>query len=712
MSSKPISATAGMRISQQHCLSSSTKTPSSTANNNNDSQTDPDPTKLMEDDPHSPALKLEKTEQLQPEDISRYWGATKELFDPEFVHQVKPEEPGTVVVETATTSSSSSSSGNAMATRKSGSTPLTEFGAVKRKYVGAPKCPGCGAPFQHTKPSNPGYLPPNFRSQKPPESVHSISKLPSILSKAIPEDALSIEKDALTPSELKKLLKTRQKELLRKEGGGLAAGYRPPSLIAESSKSLNVDQDEVVTCQYCHKLRHFNQYGSTPEDQSRLKNQRKRYAEDPDLQASKAEVYTPGALESLNNVVQSTNPQTFEDLFGAIRIRSSKSTVIVNVIDSLDLPGSLVRDLTRFVGSDKPILIVANKIDALPRHVVLSKLKKWLYDECKRMLGDPNEGAGWELILASAKSGDGLLEIVDGVKRLGKWEGDHGEMGDVVLVGRPNVGKSKFIKALFKMTGRDGDVSSKLHPTVSLYPGTTIGVIGIPLTTFGGLFVPSSLKVKEDDTRNHNLTYNLYDTPGIFSGQQLTSLLNHEEMRIAVPSNSLASKKYKIAPGRCMYIGGLARIDMTGGNSTTFARVRTHFNHALPIHMCRDNKKWSLYGLHLGTNTQIMFPPIGKQRALNFPKLKAVKKLVFYKPVLGESEAVDIAFGGLGWVTLDYVPRGVEITVLSAGGVGVSVRPSFMDLKKKMVVKSGDDEEIDDDEEVNDDEEELDGRKI
>src|SRR5690625_5734827 len=58
-------------------------------------------------------------------------------------------------------------------------------------------------------------------------------------------------------------------------------------------------------------------------------------------------------------------------------IRETKSLVI-HLIDIFDVNGTLLRNLTRIIGSN-PVILVGNKLDLLPKSTNRNKLKNWLF---------------------------------------------------------------------------------------------------------------------------------------------------------------------------------------------------------------------------------------------------------------------------------------------------------------------------------------------
>ena len=112
---------------------------------------------------------------------------------------------------------------------------------------------------------------------------------------------------------------------------------------------------------------------------------------------------------------------------------SDTRALIVYVIDIFDVTGSEISGLPRFVGQDNPILVVANKVDLLPKLLNKNRLKNWLQAELKMQGIKPID-----IFLTSAQRPQNLDNLLDTI--------DHFREGrDVYVVGVTNVGKSTSV---------------------------------------------------------------------------------------------------------------------------------------------------------------------------------------------------------------------------------------------------------------------------
>lgn len=70
--------------------------------------------------------------------------------------------------------------------------------------------------------------------------------------------------------------------------------------------------------------------------------------------------------------------------------------------------------------------------------------------------------------------------------------------------------------------------------TVSTVPGTTLGLVRFPLGESAFL----------------------YDTPGLISRAQISTLLTPEEIKAILPTKRIKPVVYRISPGTTIFIGG------------------------------------------------------------------------------------------------------------------------------------------------------------
>ena len=345
-------------------------------------------------------------------------------------------------------------------------------------------------------------------------------------------------------------------------------GYAPPSAI----------EKETIICQRCFKLKHYNEV----QDVSLT---------DDDF------------LKILNGI-------------------GDADGLIVKIVDIFDFNGSWLPGLHRFVGN-KPIILVGNKVDLLPKSVKPRKLINWLKFESKELGLHPVD-----VFLISAEKGRGITEVAEAIEhyRAGK---------NVYVVGSTNVGKSTFINRLIKDFSGESDVITTSH-----FPGTTLDMIDIPL---------------DDDT-------SLFDTPGIINHHQMAHFV-YSGYNSGCPAPVYMHRRvFQLNEQQTLFFGGLARFDFVSGGRQSFV---CYLSNELNIHRTKLEKADELYEKQVG---ELLQPP--KQGEMEgFPELVAHEFTI-------KEEKTDVVFSGLGWVTINE--KNVKVVAHVPKGVGVLVRRSLI----------------------------------
>ncbi len=347
-----------------------------------------------------------------------------------------------------------------------------------------------------------------------------------------------------------------------------AVGYAPASAL----------EREDIICKRCFRLKHYNE------------------VQDVDL--------------------------TDDDFLRMLNDIGATNGIIVKVIDIFDFNGSFINGLPRFTG-EKPIILVGNKVDLLPKSINPNKVKQWMRRSAKELGLKVSD-----VFLVSAKSGTGMKEVAEGIESLRRNK-------DVYVVGCTNVGKSTFINHLIHET-----TGEKEAITTSYFPGTTLGFIDIPLDEKSSLF----------------------DTPGIINHHQMAHYVSEKDLKFITPQKEIKPKVYQLNEGQTLYFGGLARFDFEKGAKSSFV---CYFSNDLMIHRTKLEKADELYKNHVGE----MLTPPSPEAVEQLPPLQP-------KTFHIEEGKTDIVFSGLGWIT---VPEGnVTITAHIPEGVRVSLRPSLI----------------------------------
>lgn len=184
--------------------------------------------------------------------------------------------------------------------------------------------------------------------------------------------------------------------------------------------------------------------------------------------------------------------------------------LVLCIVDVTDIPSSIFPELNAILGTQCTVYIVANKIDLLPdmNRKSLNRLKDYILKEFAKSLVDKEDGGAkpqkrcghpdqsgthngqdtevTQVLFVSAKTNRGVDELTEKIVE------DWGNRGDVYLVGCTNVGKSSlFNHLLHSLCGAEpgqlktiSNVSAP-SPTISHWPGTTLGRISFPIMSVG-----------------------------------------------------------------------------------------------------------------------------------------------------------------------------------------------------------------------------------
>lgn len=313
---------------------------------------------------------------------------------------------------------------------------------------------------------------------------------------------------------------------------------------------------------------------------------------------------------------------TDDDFLRILNGLGQQQGLIVKIVDIFDFNGSWLPGLHRFVGNN-PVLLVANKVDLLPKSVKANKVINWMKREAKE-LGLKTV----DVMLVSAHKGIGMANVMEAidVHRKGK---------NVYVVGCTNVGKSTFINRIIKQATGEGEIITTSH-----FPGTTLDMIEIPLDDGSALF----------------------DTPGIINHHQMAHFLDASELKYIMPKKEIKPKVYQQNAGQSLFIGALARFDFIQGERSAFT---VHVANDLPIHRTKLEKADALYAEHKG---ELLAPPSAQF-------IDQLPELVRHEFSIKEAKT-DVVFSGLGWITIQNA--NVVIAAYAPKGVQVSLRPSLI----------------------------------
>jgi ribosome biogenesis GTPase A len=224
--------------------------------------------------------------------------------------------------------------------------------------------------------------------------------------------------------------------------------------------------------------------------------------------------------------------------------------------------------------------------------------------------------------LVSCKNGYGFYELLRDVMDLARTNGN-----TVYVLGSANVGKSSFINQLVFQAQQKSRTRKFKQPTatVSPLPGTTLGFLKIRL--------PNGVT--------------LIDTPGIINQAQITTWLTNDELKAVIPTKRVKPVTIRIAEGKCVLLGGLARVEVSEGRPFLF----TFFvSPEVKLHPTAIDTAFSFAQKHIGA---LLSPPFDLSRLSALPMSKTHEFTI-----IGDGwkkSTSDIVISGLGWFSVTGV---------------------------------------------------------
>lgn len=308
-----------------------------------------------------------------------------------------------------------------------------------------------------------------------------------------------------------------------------------------------------------------------------------------------------------------------EDFYKLIKTLSKKDGLIVKVVDIFDFSGSWIEDVIDIVGNNKDIVLVANKLDLLPKSVKQNKIKQWLFKMLKAKGIKVKD-----ILLISAIKNHGIEEAATRIDELRNGK-------DVYIIGATNVGKSTFINKLIELTTGDKNVITTSH-----FPGTTLGMIEIPL----------------------DRATSIYDTPGIILDYDIAHYLDAKSLKLVMPKKEIKARVFQLNAEQSLFFGGMARVDFVKGERQSFTLYASNL---VDIHRTKLSNADALFEKHLGT---LLKPPFEDNISIFKNQVKKNFKI--------DDRKIDIVISGLGWITVNsdsgceidiYVPEEIEVFV-------------------------------------------------
>jgi len=464
-------------------------------------------------------------------------------------------------------------------------------------------CSACGSDFQCSKESRPGFLPTEKFDIQ--VKLAKIEELQNLKQKCEENTEWSADDEI--------------EYLIHGEDNSNKDEKNVDINIDTAAEEMGLDlvklSQKTIICKRCHGLQNF---GKVDE------SLRPGWTEEPLMSQSK-----------------------FRDLLKPL---GEKPAVIIALVDLFDFAGSVLTELDGIAG-ENPVLLAANKADLLPSKMGQHRAENWVRRELEYLGVESIANIGGAVRLVSCKTGFGISGLLSKARQLAE------EMDtDVYVVGAANAGKSTLVNHILERNSKKRQPSrgkkragnanaNKGAVTVSPLPGTTLKFI----------------KVDLGDRRS------LYDTPGLLVPGTLTQLLTPEELKIVVPRKKVEPITFRVASGKCVLVGGLARVEVIG-DSKPF--LFTFFvANDIKLHPTDSSKADYLTEMHSGT---MLTPPLEKREDMEWEHHDVEINGIGWKEA-----AADITLRGLGWVAVTGAGK-ASVRIMVPKGIGVAVRPPLM----------------------------------
>mmetsp|Transcript_2490 Transcript_2490/g.3509 ORF Transcript_2490/g.3509 Transcript_2490/m.3509 type:complete len:768 (+) Transcript_2490:130-2433(+) len=389
------------------------------------------------------------------------------------------------------------------------------------------------------------------------------------------------------------------------------------SMAEELGLDLMKLSETNVICKRCHRLQNF---GEVSEEL------RPGWTEEPLL-----------------------SQEAFQNLLLPLR---QKSAVIIALVDLFDFSGSVLPQLDSIAG-DNPVILAANKADLFPSKMGITRAENFVRNELEYIGMKSISNNGSIVRLISCKTGFGITQMLNKARNLAEQKNT-----DVYIIGAANAGKSTLINHIlrknkddFKSRKRPGNANARKGTvTESPLPGTTLKFIKVNLGN----------------------GCNLYDTPGLLVPGTITQRLTPAELKMIVPKKEVEPVTFRVSSGKCVLIGGLAKIEVIG-DSKPF--LFTFFvGNDVKLHPTGSDRASEFIEKHAG---KMLTPPLdpGPERMKQIGEFESHD--IEIDGVGWKEAAADIALRGLGWVSVTGAGT-AKVRVSLPKGIGFSVRPPLM----------------------------------
>lgn len=438
-------------------------------------------------------------------------------------------------------------------------------------------------------------------------------------------------------------------------------------------------------------------------------------------------------LKRYNTAISvSVKPQDYINIISSIK---DQNAMMIVLVDLLDFPCSMFKNLADIIGKTRPVFIVGNKVDLIPKDSpgYLNHLKECLHQEALKM--GFNEKFINHVGLISAKTGYGIEELITKLHSLWKYR------GNVYVVGSTNVGKSSLFNILLRSDYCKSDASSLIkRATACPWPGTTLRLLKFPILrpsdyriylrtqrllserqmkhaenalrnqkaqddmsirnatlighigrTFVGKEVltdpishshdsgfAGKLQVFNENEQLYAQSKWCFDTPGVMDGNQILPLLTTDEIIKVLPRRMIRPRMYYVKSGMSLFIAGLARLDIVDVPKLT--RLIVYASIQLPISICNTVDAEEFYNSFLGSDLLKVPIDLSQERLANWPPLEAPYTEIAVEGIDKHLTVCDFVMSSAGWIGVNLPNNTVgTFRPWTPGKKGIYVRnPSIL----------------------------------
>jgi ribosome biogenesis GTPase A len=455
-------------------------------------------------------------------------------------------------------------------------------------------CSGCGSAFQHSDASLEGYIPENRYKNTLIQNTKAELILKDIKSSEISPKDFKLTGEKKSPRE--KNQKPQFQELDSIEE--IEERIKSAIPLHELNQKVRI---RPLVCMRCYKLSHYGQLADVKVD-----------------------------------IASKSSESLLEDIFNMVKFNS----IIIQVVDLLDFNGSLLKEVfERSLSKKSHVILVVNKIDALPLEAKLERIYRWTIDQTREL------SKNLDVVPLSARTGEGYDRLLRILKELK----ENNSYSKVFVLGATNSGKSSFINRLArKCWNLPQEKFKNPELTTSSYAGTTLTPVEVSLR---------SLEMK------------VVDTPGIPTLSQITAFMSDEDCKLVIPNKRIKPVVLTATTNFAFWIGALVRVEMVSGDF----KYLTFFNsHMCTVHKTKKSKVEEVFEKQAG---KLLRPGYSKEIEWEVYKVNLNCKSK-------EKATKDLVIHGLGWISVTGFGL-CEFQVRVAKGVGFNVRDPIMPYEAK-----------------------------